>query len=193
MVMERREAVARVLAARAEALVVSGLGSASYDVYAAGDHDANFYLWGAMGGTASVGLGLALAQPNRRVMVITGDGEQLMGFGSLATIGVAGPPNLDIFVIDNERYGETGMQASHTSSHVDLSEVGAACGFSETAVLTRYEEVDALADRAGTSSRTGPALFVLKVSADNPPRALPTRDAVFNKNRFRAHLGLTTI
>ncbi len=96
-------------------LVVPGLGSTTYDLAAAGDDDRNFYLWGAMGGAAMIGLGLALAQPERRVAVITGDGEMLMGMGALATIGVQQPENLAVIVFDNQAYGETGGQASHTA------------------------------------------------------------------------------
>src|SRR5262245_4700171 len=106
----RREAVATLLKDRGDLLVVSGLGSPSYDVHAAGDQPGNFYLWGVMGGAALVGLGLALARPERKVAVVTGDGEQLMGLGGLATIGVARPRNLTVVVVDNGRYGETGMQ-----------------------------------------------------------------------------------
>ena len=127
--MDRRAAVARLVAARNDALIVTGLGSPSYDVHAAGDDDRNYYLWGAMGGAALVGLGLAIAQPDRRVIVITGDGEQLMALGGLATIAVAKPANLDVFVLDNEHYGETGMQQSHTAMGIDLAAVAATCGF----------------------------------------------------------------
>ena len=121
--MDRREAVAKLLDAKEGALLVTGLGSPSYDVHAHGDRDENYYLWGAMGSAALVGLGLAQAQKNKRVMVITGDGEQLMAFGSLATIAVAKPANLDIIVLDNQRYGETGMQLSHTELGIDLAAV----------------------------------------------------------------------
>lgn len=188
--MERRAAVQRLLGARDDALVVTGLGSPTYDVHAAGDHDANYYLWGAMGGAALVGLGLAVAQPTRRVMVITGDGEQLMAFGSLATIAVANPVNLDIFVLDNEHYGETGMQTSHTGRGIDLAAAAAACGFTETSVLWTLDEIDATTNRLDTEPATGPRLFVLKISSESPPRSLPSRDAVYIKNRFRSHLGL---
>ncbi len=112
--MERREFVTRLLADRGDLAVVCGLGSPTYDVAAAGDHPLNLYLWGAMGGAAMIGLGLALARPDRRVAVLTGDGEALMGLGSLATIGVKQPANLAIVVLDNQHYGETGMQPSHT-------------------------------------------------------------------------------
>src|SRR5213595_742951 len=127
--LARRSAIARILADRGDMLVISGLGSPTYDCAAAGDHPLNFYLWGAMGSAVTVGLGLALAQPKRRVLVITGDGEMLMGLGALATIGVQQPANLTVVVIDNERYGETGMQQTHTAYGIDLAEVAAACKF----------------------------------------------------------------
>lgn len=188
--LERRKVVSTILKEREGALVVTGLGSASYDVHAAGDRDDNYYLWGAMGGAALVGLGLAQAQPKRRVLVITGDGEQLMAFGSFATIAVAKPANLDIVVIDNHHFGETGMQTSHTGHGLDLAKVAAACGFGQAETLTTMAEVEKLA--ASLHSRfEGPRLFVIKVAAENPPRSLPSRDAVFIKNRFRAHLGFT--
>src|SRR5580698_1523043 len=121
MMLDRRHFVRQLLIDRGDLLVVSGLGSATYDVAAAGDHPLNFYLWGAMGGAAMIGLGLALARPDRRVLVLTGDGEALMGLGSLATIGVKQPANLVVVVLDNEHYGETGMQPSHTRSGIDLA------------------------------------------------------------------------
>jgi thiamine pyrophosphate-dependent acetolactate synthase large subunit-like protein len=186
--MDRRAAVAKLMAARAGALVVTGLGSPSYDVHAAGDADGTFYLWGAMGGAALVGLGLAQAQPGRRVMVITGDGEMLMALGALATIAVAAPANLDVIVLDNQHFGETGMQPSHTGRGIAIDRLAAAAGFSETAVLRSLPEVDDLAQRLPHPAG-GPRLFVLKVAAENLPRSLPPRDAVFVKNRFRAHLG----
>lgn len=189
--MDRRQAVKKLLDARDGALVVSGLGSPSYDVHAAGDRDDNYYLWGAMGGAALVGLGLAQAQPERRVMVITGDGEQLMAFGALATIAVARPPNLDVIVLDNQHFGETGMQSSHTGRGIAFDKIAAACGFSTAGVLRSLEEVDALCEEL-REPRQGPTLFVLKIAAENLPRSLPPRDATEVKNRFRRHLGFTT-
>src|SRR5256885_8067654 len=129
--LRRREVVARFLADRGDLLVVSGLGAPPYDVAAAGDHPLNFYLWGAMGGAAMIGLGLALARPRARVAVITGDGEMLMGLGSLATIGVKQPQNLAILVLDNRHYGETGMQASHTQYGIDIAGIAKACRFGQ--------------------------------------------------------------
>jgi thiamine pyrophosphate-dependent acetolactate synthase large subunit-like protein len=187
--LARRAVVARLLQDRGDTLVVTGLGSATYDVHAAGDHDGNYYLWGAMGGAALVGLGIAQAQPSRRVLVITGDGEQLMAFGALATIAVAKPSNLDIVVIDNQHFGETGMQGSHTGHGIDLAKVAGVCGFATARTLTGMAEVEALAGTLQDAAE-GPRLFVVKVAAENPPRSLPSRDAVYIKNRFRAHLGL---
>ena len=184
----RREAVAAILRDRDNTLVVTGLGSPSYDVHSVGDRDDNYYLWGAMGGAALVGLGLAQAQPEKRVLVITGDGEQLMAFGSLATIAVAQPRNLTIVVIDNHHFGETGMQTSHTGRGIDFAKIAASCGFAETATLRSMEEVEALTKKLHATA-DGPRLFVIKVAAENLPRSLPSRDAIFIKNRFRAHLG----
>src|SRR5438045_788903 len=131
----RRDVVNKLLEDRGELLVIAGLGSTAWDITAAGDSPLSFPMWGAMGQAAMFGLGLALAQPKRRVLVITGDGEMLMGLGSLATIGVQQPVNLSIVVIDNERYGETGMQTTHTASGVDLPAAAKACGFRKSKMV----------------------------------------------------------
>ena len=186
--LDRRTAVAALLRDRGDLLVVSGLGSPSYDVHAVGDSNANFYLWGAMGGAALVGLGLAQARPDCTVLVITGDGEQLMGLGGLATIAVARPKNLVVAVLDNGRFGETGMQESHTARGIDLAQVAAACGLAAQ-VVTDLDGVEQ-ARAALLAPAEGPRFLLLKVGPDNPPRSLPPRDAVYLKNRFRAHLGL---
>ncbi|MDH3453194.1 MAG: thiamine pyrophosphate-dependent enzyme, partial [Gammaproteobacteria bacterium] len=134
-ILDRRAVVRELLAAREDALLVTGLGSTSWDAAAVGDCAANFYLWGAMGGAAILGLGLALAQPQRHVVVLTGDGEMLMGLGSLASIAVQRPGNYSLVVIDNERYGETGMQATHTHFGVDLAGVALAAGFAYSSTV----------------------------------------------------------
>ncbi|MFO0989281.1 MAG: thiamine pyrophosphate-dependent enzyme [Alphaproteobacteria bacterium] len=187
--LERRGAVAELLKSAAKLLVVAGAGSPAYDLHAAGDSDADFYLWGAMGSAALIGLGLAQAQPARKVLALTGDGEQLMGLGGLATIAVAKPKNLVVAVIDNGHFGETGMQASHTGRGLDLAAVAAAMGFAETRTVSDLAGVASL--RAALhAAAAGPRLYVVKVAARNPPRSLPARDAVYLKNRFRARLGL---
>ncbi|RPJ44548.1 MAG: aldehyde dehydrogenase [Betaproteobacteria bacterium] len=184
--LDRREVVAALLADRGDALVVTGLGSPTYDAYAAGDHDLNFYLWGAMGGAAMVGLGLALAQPKRRVLVITGDGEMLMGLGSLATIAVEAPKNLAIAVIDNGHYGETGMQPAHTGRGVDITGMAKAAGFrSATTVRTASGLKQWL---AVFHRKPGPVFGDIKVSAAPAPMALPVRDGTAIKHRFRSAL-----
>jgi thiamine pyrophosphate-dependent acetolactate synthase large subunit-like protein len=142
-----------------------------------------------MGSAALVGLGLAQAKPDRPVLVVTGEGEQLMGLGGLATIGVARPRNLALLVLDNEHYGETGMQGSHTGRGVDLVGVALACSFASAETLRDMDAVEA-ARATLLAPGQGPRLFVAKVSADAPPRSLPVRDAVFIKNRLRGHLGL---
>ena len=187
--LDRRAAVAALLKDRGDLLVVTGLGSPSYDVHAAGDTDANYYLWGAMGAAALIGLGLAQARPDRTVLVVTGDGEQLMGLGGLATIGVAKPGNLVVALVDNGHFGETGMQESHTARGIDLAEVARACGFAEARAIDDMAGVES-ARAALHQEADGPRLFLLKVKAENLPRSLPPRDAVHLKNRFRAHLGL---
>ncbi len=175
MSQHRREVVAALLKDRKDLLVVAGLGSTAWDVTAAGDAPLSFPMWGAMGQAAMTGLGLALAQPQRRVLVITGDGEMLMGLGALATIGVQRPANLGIVVIDNERYGETGMQATHTASGVDLAGVAKACGLHVCA----WEEI---------RDSAGPAFAVAKVAPEKIPLVLPPREGALLKARFRRAL-----
>jgi thiamine pyrophosphate-dependent acetolactate synthase large subunit-like protein len=187
--LERRAAMATLLADRGDdLLVVPGLGSTCWDVAAAGDNPRNFYLWGAMGGAAMIGLGLALAQPKRRVAVITGDGEMLMGLGSLATIGVQRPANLAIVVFDNGVYGETGMQPSHTQSGVDLLRVAGACGIGP---CLDVRDRAGLADLARRLKDLRETLFArVLIAPEEPPRVLPLRDGIALKTRFRAALGI---
>jgi thiamine pyrophosphate-dependent acetolactate synthase large subunit-like protein len=184
MKFERRAAMATLLANRPDNLfVVPGLGSCTWDAFAAGDSDRTFYLWGAMGGAAMIGLGLALAQPRLRVAVITGDGEMLMGIGSLATIGVQQPPNLSVVVFDNGLYGETGRQASHTQSGVDLCAVARGSGIAR--VLDVADDAG-LRELAGLlANGDGPLFARVPITADDPGRALPEKDGVAIKDRVR--------
>jgi thiamine pyrophosphate-dependent acetolactate synthase large subunit-like protein len=184
--LQRRSVVKALLKDRGKLLVVAGLGSTAWDCTAAGDADLTFPLWGAMGNAAMIGLGLALAQPKRRVLVITGDGEMLMGLGSLATIGVQKPRNLSVVVIDNERYGETGMQATHTASGVDLATVALACGFGQAALVREARELPALCKAIHSGS--GPLFAQVKVVAEKLALVLPPRDGGILKSRFRKAL-----
>jgi thiamine pyrophosphate-dependent acetolactate synthase large subunit-like protein len=186
--LDRRAAVASLLTDRGGLLVVSGLGSPTYDVFAAGDDDANFYLWGAMGGAALIGLGLALAQPSRPVAVVTGDGEQLMGVGGLLTIAVKRPGNLTIVVLDNGHFGETGMQMSHSGHGVDLGAIASSAGFETVITVTSPNEVVAAREMLQATTG-GPRLLRVRIAPGETKRALPARDGVYLKNRFRQNLG----
>ena len=186
--IDRRAFVAKLIAACPGALIVTGLGSSSYDAFAAGDRDENFYLWGAMGGAAAMALGIAIAQPAKSVLVITGDGEQLMGMGALATIGAQQPENLSIVVIDNGLYSETGGQPSHTSQGTSLAAVARACGIADASEVYEMTEVAGLAKRI--NARAGCLLAQVHVEPVELPRVLPPRDGVYLKNRFRQSLGL---
>jgi len=186
--LDRRDVVADLVAGVPDALIVAGLGSPSYDLFAAGDRELNFYLWGAMGAAVPMGLGLALAQPERSVMVLTGDGEQLMGVGSLAAVGALRPANLSVVVLDNGHYGETGMQPSHTSLGTDLTALAAGFGIPRALRVSTRPEVADLRDHV--LARSGPTFAQVLISPDEPPRALPPRDGVHLKNRFRGALGL---
>jgi thiamine pyrophosphate-dependent acetolactate synthase large subunit-like protein len=184
--LHRREVVKELLAGRGNALVVAGLGAPAWDITDAGDHELNFPLWGAMGGAALIGLGLALAQPKRQVLVITGDGEMLMGLGALATIAVQQPRNLSIVVLDNERYGETGQQETHTGHGVDLAGMAKAAGFAQTSNVCTQAEVSRLKQQIYSGAGT---LFAqVKVDMEKLALVLPPREGSLLKNRFRAAL-----
>jgi len=185
--LDRRSAMRILLENRGDLLLITGLGTTTWDAAAVGDDDRNFYLWGAMGAAAMIGLGLAIAQPDRRVLVVTGDGEMLMGLGALATIGVQRPPNLALAVFDHGHYGETGMQASHTAESVELVAVARACGFRET-----FDIIDeiGLRDFAARLNNAATTLFArIAIRTDEPPRVLPPRDGVLLKTRFRRAIG----
>lgn len=185
-VLRRRDIVKAILADRGEMLVIGGLGSAAWDITEAGDSPLNFPLWGAMGGTVAIALGLAIAQPGRRVLALSGDGDLLMGVGSLATVAVQAPRNLAIVALDNERYGETGMQETATASGVDLTGIARACGFPLAATIRDTAGfAAALPQILGTP---GPCFFTIKVRAEKLPLVLPPKDGTELKQRFRRAL-----
>jgi thiamine pyrophosphate-dependent acetolactate synthase large subunit-like protein len=190
--LDRRAVVSTLLKDRKGMVAIGGLGASTNDMAAAGDHDRNFYLWGAMGGAAMMGLGLALAQPDTPVVVITGDGEMLMGMGALATIGMQKPGNLSIVVLDNERYGETGGQTSHTSAAADLVGVAKSCGIADSRAITTMAEIEALVPRLH-ELKGGPRFANVKIDGANVERILPMRDGIFIVNRLRSSLGFAPI
>ncbi len=190
--LDRRKVVAQILEQRGDALIMPGLGAPTWDCAAVDDHPLTFYSWGGMGGCAMMGLGLALAQPKRRVLVITGDGELLMGLGSLATIGVEQPRNLAVIVIDNEHYGETGMQPTHTRHGVDLPAMARAAGFKSAGTVYTAQQLKTWIPRF--YRQPGPMLCTIKVTTAPAPLVLPVREGTALKHRFReALLGLKAL
>jgi thiamine pyrophosphate-dependent acetolactate synthase large subunit-like protein len=181
--LNRRAAVSRLLRHRGDALVVTSLGNPTFDVSAAGDTPLNFYLWGAMGGSTMMGLGMAIAQPKRRVVVITGDGEMMMALGSLATIACEKQANLAVIVLNNEHYAETGMQPAHAGRGVDLVGIARATGFEDATTINTEQELESLALRLFASQRL---LFcAIRISTEPNPVSLPPRDGPYLRSRFR--------
>jgi thiamine pyrophosphate-dependent acetolactate synthase large subunit-like protein len=195
--LRRRPLVKRILdGADDNLLVIAGLGSPNWDVTEAGDRPLNMPLWGGMGAPVGMGLGLALAQPNKRVLVITGDGDMLMSLGSLATVATQQPENLAIVVLDNEKFGETGNQATHTSPRnngptesgagADLALIAQACGIADAGTVRDQSEV---AQRVrDLRSRKGPVFRVVKVMVEKLDFVMPPQDGAHLKDRFRQAL-----
>ncbi len=184
--IDRRQAVAQLLRDRGDLLVIAGLGGTAWDTTAAGDNDLTFPLWGGMGNAAMIGLGLALARPERRVLVVTGDGEMLMGLGGLATIAVRQPENLAVVLCNNGLYGETGRQKTHVAAGVDLVAMARGAGIHDSRFITDMAGVDSLRD--AVHNAPGPLFADMLVSQDLAPMVLPPRDGVWLKHRFRRAL-----
>ncbi len=184
--LDRRTVVAELLRERGELLVVSGLGGTTWDLAAAGDTPLNFYLWGGMGLAVSTGLGLALARPARQVLVLTGDGEMLMGLGSLAVVGDQQPANLAIAVIDNQRYSETGGQLSHTAGRTDLAAVAAGVGIPYCSEVSELSALHAFVEQM--HSAEGPAFAAIKVRPEPASMETPLREGALLQGRFRGAL-----
>ena len=184
----RRAFIAELLRHRGDALIATGLGSATWDCFAAGDSPEYLYSWGGMGLAVPTALGLALAQPGRRVVAITGDGEMMMGLGSLAVVGDQAPRNFAVLVLDNEQFGETGRQRGLTAGRADIAAVAKAVGFTATLTVT---EQGATAELARLLFKEpGPVLAVAKVAITEDPWTLPEKDGATLAHRFRTALGL---
>lgn len=184
--LDRRDLTRALVEDRGDLLVIAGLGAPAWDITAVGDSPQNLPLWGGMGGAAMMGLGLALAQPDKTVLVLTGDGEMLMGIGSLATIAHQAPKNLSIVVQDNEHYGETGMQETATRHGTDLVKMAEGAGIKQTMLVTKPEEVPAL--KAAIRRKDGPFFAVAKIDAASLPLVLPPREGAILQARMREHL-----
>lgn len=183
MGLSRRAVVARLIEDAGDALVVAGLGTPCWDLCETGDRPEFFYMWNAMGLTAPIGLGLALAQPARKVLVITGDGEMMMGIGSLAVIAAQAPANLGILVLDNEMFGETGGQAGLTARGADIAAIAAGAGLEKALTVRTDAETKGLANFLLDGN--GPALAVAKVAVIKDPANYPSRDGEMLARRFR--------
>jgi sulfopyruvate decarboxylase beta subunit len=184
--MNRREAIERIVQGLTNEPVVASLGHPAYDLFAVRDRPENFYTWGSMGVASSIGLGLAMARPDRTVIVLDGDGSLLMNLGSLATIAWCRPPNLLVIVLDNQAYGTTGGQTSATGAGADLEAAARALGIRATATVRSVDELDAALARR--RSLDGPGVIVAKVE-ESRPTAKPPLDCVFIKQRFMAAMG----
>ncbi len=184
----RRPFMADLLARRGGALIVCGLGSPTWDTFAAGDSPEYLYSWGGMGLAVPTALGVALARPSRRVMCVTGDGEMLMGIGALGVVADQGPANLGILVLDNESFGETGRQRGLTSGRADIAAVAQGFGIGRTLTVT---EQGGVAELSEFLFRTpGPVLAVAKIALGEDPWALPEKDGAAIASRFRGGLGV---
>jgi thiamine pyrophosphate-dependent acetolactate synthase large subunit-like protein len=184
----RRAFIAELLRHRGDALIATGLGSATWDCFAAGDSPEYLYSWGGMGLAVPTALGLALAQPSRRVLAITGDGEMMMGLGSLAVVGDQAPKNFAVLVLDNESFGETGRQRGLTAGRVDIAAVAKSVGFSDAMTVTEQGATAALGHFLFV--QRGPVLAVAKIAVTDEPWALPEKDGATLAHRFRSALGL---
>ncbi|MGE3065798.1 MAG: thiamine pyrophosphate-dependent enzyme [Hyphomicrobiaceae bacterium] len=186
--LQRRPFVADLMKRRGKGLVVTGLGSPTWDLFAAGDRPDNLYSWGGMGLSVPTALGLALARPDRRVLAMTGDGEMMMGIGSLGVVADQAPPNLAILVLDNERFSETGRQKGLTGNRVDLCAVAKGFGIRETLLVTEDSQKDELA--RFLFETPGPILAVAKIALSEDPWQLPEKDGAAIARRFKISLGL---
>ena len=184
--LNRRLVISELLKERENSLIVNGLGGTCWDVASLGDNDLNFYVWGGMGNACMIGLGLALSQPDKKVIVITGDGEMLMGIGSLATIALKQPKNLSIVVFDNELYGETGNKKTHNAYCTNLSKIAIGSGIINSSIILTQEDLLSLSLEIHQIKNL--SFSVIKINQDQEEIVLPIREGAFIKSRFRRAL-----
>lgn len=181
--LDRRTFTAAVLEQRNGTLVVPGLGSPTWDCFAAGDSGDYLYSWGGMGLALPTALGVALAQPNKRVLCLTGDGELMMGVGSLSVVGAQAPKNLSVLVLDNEHFGETGRQPGLAGT-TDLCAMARAAGLRDTMLVTAMDQIPALIQML--FSDEGPTFALAKIALSQDPLLLPEKDGGAIARRFQA-------
>ena len=169
--MDRPEGIRALLSRVTDEPIIANLGPATFDLFALGDRAANLYTWGGMGLVSSLGLGVALAAPDRKVIVMDGDGSLLMNLGSLATIARQRPPNLVHLIWDNHQWGETGGQPTHTATGTDLAAIARAAGVPRVAAVDTLPDLEEALDRA--LREDGPWCIVAEVEergrAPRPP------------------------
>ena len=179
--INRLEATRYLVGRAPQALIVAGPGNAKFDLAAAGDRPQHFYIWNSLGLAPSIGLGLALAQPEQQVIVLDGDGGTLMNPGALVTIARLAPSNLLHIVWDNAQYQLTGGQPTATATVTDLAAMGRGIGLQHLATVTHMREF-----KAGLKiwlKEPGPWLVVAKID-NSPAPARPPKDPVWIKLRF---------
>ncbi|MEZ5849937.1 MAG: thiamine pyrophosphate-dependent enzyme [Hyphomicrobiaceae bacterium] len=182
--LDRITAVPAVVGNADDYLVIAGLAGTAKDLGAMTKDGANYYgLAGAMGAAVSMGLGLALARPDKKVLVATGDGELLMNIGALATVAVMNPPNLRILCVDNGHYGETGYQKSHTCLGVDLEQMAIGAGIKNTCSIEKEADLEKGARMLRESN--GSCFVLLRVKPTDGPKFKRSLDPAASRVKFR--------
>ena len=185
--LDRKNAVPALIPTPQDYLIVTGLAGTAKDIaHLTGETDNVYLMGGAMGAGIPAAFGLACAQPDRRVLGVTGDGDLMMSLGILATIGVMQPPNLAMLCVDNGHYGETGYQAGHTAQGVDLAQIARGAGIGT--VHTVSSDADIPAARAALAASNGPAFVWLRVTTAEPPKYKRNFDAAERRTIFRRAL-----
>ena len=182
--IDRRELLPQLFENPDDYLFVSGLAGAAKDTSALTDDGDNLYtMAGTMGAAVPMGLGVALNASDRKVVVVTGDGELLMGIGSLVTVASMAPANLSIVCIDNAQHGETGGQPGHTGKSTDLETIAKGAGFSSTMTITCSDQIK---DGVGfLATATGPRFLNVRVTDGMPSTYKRNMDPAACRHRFR--------
>ena len=185
--LDRRDAIPALIGDHNEFLFITGLGGTSRDISHLTKNGPNLYaLGGAMGASLSLGLGLALARPDKQVMVVTGDGELLMCVGTLATIAVLNPPNLSILCVDNGHYLETGGQITHTGRGTDLEMMARGAGIKVTTTVVTTADIEN--GKAVLRHKDGSSFVVVRVKPTEPPVFKRDMDAAYARRRMKEFL-----
>lgn len=185
--LDRLDLTKRLVAKlKREEAVIGGIGNANFDLYAAGHRPQNFYMLGSMGLACPIAVGVAIAQPERGVIALEGDGSILMNLGCLATIANLQPRNLTIIILDNGLYQITGKQVAATGGATDIVAVAKGTGLAQSYWVRDEAHFEAMIDRRFDDG--GPVLMAVKIN-DKPGAAQPPRDPALVRSRFMKGLG----